>query len=82
MFGEYVEGQPGERSEICLIYLPPSVQTLTTLDLWRNAIGDDGAQCFADALTVNRVRERRRLMASGRFCLDTQQSSSRMESDH
>ena len=35
---------------------PRSSQTLTTLDLWDNRIGDGGAQHLGEALRVNQVR--------------------------
>jgi hypothetical protein len=31
------------------------VQTLTTIDLGRNKVGDEGTQYLADALRINRV---------------------------
>ena len=59
VFGKCIESEQGETRLLyisCLTYYLHFIQTLTTMDLRGNNIGDAGAQYWASALQVNRVR--------------------------
>ena len=60
--GDCIESEPGEREREDFCGLRrysnvQSLQTLTTLNLWCNFIGDVGAEHLAAALKENRVSE-------------------------
>ena len=60
MFGWSIDTQYGEIITCSCFYrhlIPVSfTQTLTTLNLWYNQIGDQGTQCLGEALRHNTVR--------------------------